>query len=165
MSNLPLPRIVAALCTGCGRCVEICPTQALGQVNGKAVLVCPDRCTYCALCEDLCPDNAIVLAVPDCLRRATHKQTPIRNIHFSHTKELVNETPAVPPVSPAFAGHGAGSVRRRRGYPLGQAHAHADPDQRRPRRGMPPQREPTVTWPPAPPPSRRTRCRLPTSVA
>lgn len=61
MSNLPLPRIVAALCSGCGRCVEICPTQALGQVNGKAVLICPDRCTYCALCEDLCPDSAIAL--------------------------------------------------------------------------------------------------------
>ena len=61
MSNLPLPRIVTALCTGCGRCVEICPTQALGQVNGKAMLTCPDRCTYCALCEDLCPDNAIAL--------------------------------------------------------------------------------------------------------
>ena len=61
MSNLPLPRIAAALCTGCRRCVEICPTQALGQVNGKAMLICPDRCTYCALCEDLCPDNAIAL--------------------------------------------------------------------------------------------------------
>jgi ferredoxin len=61
MSNLSLPRIVAALCTGCGRCVEICPTQALGQVNGKAMLICPDRCTYCALCEDLCPENAIAL--------------------------------------------------------------------------------------------------------
>jgi ferredoxin len=61
MSNLPLPRITAALCTGCERCIEICPTLALGQVNGKAVLICPDRCTYCALCEDICPDNAIAL--------------------------------------------------------------------------------------------------------
>jgi hydrogenase-4 component H len=61
MSDLPLPRIIAALCTGCERCVEICPTAALGQVGGKAVLVEPHRCTYCALCEDLCPDGAIAL--------------------------------------------------------------------------------------------------------
>jgi NAD-dependent dihydropyrimidine dehydrogenase PreA subunit len=61
MSDLPLPRIVAALCTGCERCVEICPTGALAQIDGKAFLLLPDRCTYCALCEDICPDNAIAL--------------------------------------------------------------------------------------------------------
>lgn len=61
MSNLPLPRILAERCSGCQRCIEICPTQALGQVNGKADLVHPDNCTYCALCEDICPDGAIAL--------------------------------------------------------------------------------------------------------
>ena len=29
MSNLPLPRIVAALCTGCARCARMCPVGAL----------------------------------------------------------------------------------------------------------------------------------------
>lgn len=61
MTDLPLPRIAAELCTGCERCVATCPTQALAQVDGKAALVYPDRCTYCALCEDICPDNAIAL--------------------------------------------------------------------------------------------------------
>ncbi len=61
MANLPLPRITAALCSGCERCVAICPTQALAQVGGKAVLAAPDRCTYCILCEDICPDHAIAL--------------------------------------------------------------------------------------------------------
>ena len=61
MSDLPLPRIEALLCSGCKRCVEICPPQALAQVNGKAVLAYPDLCTYCALCEDICPDGAIAL--------------------------------------------------------------------------------------------------------
>ena len=59
--NNLLPRIDAILCSGCERCVEICPVGALAQVNGKAVLVAPDRCTYCALCEDLCPEGAIAL--------------------------------------------------------------------------------------------------------
>mgnify|MGYP003383104128 CR=1 FL=1 len=56
-----LPRIDVARCTGCERCVELCPTQALAQVADKAVLLYPDRCTFCTLCEDICPVNAIAL--------------------------------------------------------------------------------------------------------
>jgi NAD-dependent dihydropyrimidine dehydrogenase PreA subunit len=41
--------------------VEICPTQALDQVDGKAVLRYPDKCTYCSACEDACPEGAIAL--------------------------------------------------------------------------------------------------------
>ena len=61
MPDLPLPRISAERCTGCRRCVELCPTQALAQVGEKAVLAYAERCTYCALCEDICPENAIAL--------------------------------------------------------------------------------------------------------
>lgn len=61
MPNLPLPRIHRERCTGCERCIEICPVDALGQVDGKAALVEPERCTYCALCEDICPEEAIAL--------------------------------------------------------------------------------------------------------
>ena len=55
------PQIIASRCTGCARCVEICPTQALAQIDGKAMLLYPDRCTYCTACEDVCPTNAIAL--------------------------------------------------------------------------------------------------------
>lgn len=61
MSDPMLPRISAARCTGCQKCVEICPTQALALVGGKAQLLYPERCTLCALCEDLCPEDAIAL--------------------------------------------------------------------------------------------------------
>jgi formate hydrogenlyase subunit 6/NADH:ubiquinone oxidoreductase subunit I len=57
----PLPRIDAVLCTGCERCVEVCPVGALAQVNGKATLLYAERCTYCALCEEICPEGAIAL--------------------------------------------------------------------------------------------------------
>ena len=61
MNREYLPRIDALRCTGCERCIEACPTQALAQVADKAALVYPDRCTYCTLCEDICPTNAISL--------------------------------------------------------------------------------------------------------
>lgn len=59
--NVPLPSIDAVLCTGCHRCVKVCPTQALAQVHDKAVMLYPDLCTYCSVCEDVCPEGAIAL--------------------------------------------------------------------------------------------------------
>ena len=64
-----LPRRDRSLCTGCGDCITRCPTGALGQLEGKAVLVHPEVCTYCAECEDLCPVNAI--ALPYLIRLST----------------------------------------------------------------------------------------------
>lgn len=61
MTQLPLPEIDATLCTGCGRCVDVCPTDALAQKDDKAVLAYPDQCTYCVECEDICPEGAIGL--------------------------------------------------------------------------------------------------------
>lgn len=57
----PLPSIDRKKCTGCHRCVDICPTQALAQAAGKAYLAHPERCTYCTVCEDVCPEDAIAL--------------------------------------------------------------------------------------------------------
>lgn len=61
MNNSLLPQIDAVRCTGCERCIEICLTQALVQVNGKARLLYPERCIYCTFCEDICPVDAIAL--------------------------------------------------------------------------------------------------------
>lgn len=57
----PYPIIHYALCTGCQRCVDTCPTHALAQIDGKAQLSFPDRCTYCTACEEICPEGAIEL--------------------------------------------------------------------------------------------------------
>jgi len=61
MAADPLPAIDSNLCTGCHRCVDICPTRALDQTAGKAFLSHPDLCTYCTACEDVCPVGAIAL--------------------------------------------------------------------------------------------------------
>lgn len=57
----PLPRIDRRLCTGCGRCIEVCPTHVLARRDGKAELVYPPGCIYCVVCEDVCPEGAIAL--------------------------------------------------------------------------------------------------------
>ncbi|MDP6647709.1 MAG: 4Fe-4S binding protein [Dehalococcoidales bacterium] len=46
-------------CTGCGDCVEKCPTQAVELVSGKPSVVRPDECDYCIECEIFCIPGAI----------------------------------------------------------------------------------------------------------
>jgi formate hydrogenlyase subunit 6/NADH:ubiquinone oxidoreductase subunit I len=57
----PLPIIDTGKCTGCRLCIEICPTHALDQLDGKAAVCYPELCTYCTACEDICPEGAIAL--------------------------------------------------------------------------------------------------------
>lgn len=61
MQSLPLPQIDQRRCTGCGLCLDACPTMVLGQLHGKAYLQDADACTYCTACEDICPEDAIAL--------------------------------------------------------------------------------------------------------
>lgn len=56
-----MPQITLQTCTGCGKCIEHCPTGALGMVDGRAALVAPAACTYCAICERVCPTQSIAL--------------------------------------------------------------------------------------------------------
>ncbi|NMB40718.1 MAG: 4Fe-4S binding protein [Firmicutes bacterium] len=55
-----MPAVVdAELCTGCGSCADVCPTEAI-TVNDVAV-VDPEECTDCGSCVDECPEEAIEL--------------------------------------------------------------------------------------------------------
>lgn len=47
-------------CTGCGACVEICPTGALYLVDGKAAADSA-LCRDCEACLGICPSAAITL--------------------------------------------------------------------------------------------------------
>ena len=49
-------------CTGCGACLEVCPTRALFLVDGKAMLD-STLCRECEACLGACPCGAITLAV------------------------------------------------------------------------------------------------------
>ena len=54
-----LPLIDQARCTGCGVCVQLCPTRAVAVRAHLATIVRPQACTYCELCETYCPEGAI----------------------------------------------------------------------------------------------------------
>lgn len=47
-------------CTGCGRCIEVCPHQVL-QLDTKASIRDINRCMECGACAVNCPFSAITV--------------------------------------------------------------------------------------------------------
>lgn len=56
--KVPIPRLNAALCDACNRCVEFCKFNALALV-GDELLVFDDICHSCDGCLLVCPQNAL----------------------------------------------------------------------------------------------------------
>jgi nitroreductase/NAD-dependent dihydropyrimidine dehydrogenase PreA subunit len=52
------------LCTGCGLCVQICPSKALSMQNGKAA-VTGEHSLNCGHCMAICPAGAITVGAID----------------------------------------------------------------------------------------------------
>ena len=46
-------------CIGCGKCVKVCPFEAITLENNLAYID-PNKCKSCRKCEEACPQNAIV---------------------------------------------------------------------------------------------------------
>jgi nitroreductase/NAD-dependent dihydropyrimidine dehydrogenase PreA subunit len=57
-------RIDATRCTGCGRCVSVCPKETLSLENGKAV-VSGSESMHCDHCAAVCPEGAITVDAID----------------------------------------------------------------------------------------------------
>jgi Fe-S-cluster-containing hydrogenase component 2 len=50
-------------CVGCGKCAEVCPTQAI-QMVGNEVFVREGLCRACGACVEVCPKGAITMMKP-----------------------------------------------------------------------------------------------------
>jgi uncharacterized protein (DUF362 family)/Pyruvate/2-oxoacid:ferredoxin oxidoreductase delta subunit len=57
------PVFVHANCTGCQKCVNICPVQAILPLPGKKthIVLTDNKCIRCFCCSEVCTDNAVVI--------------------------------------------------------------------------------------------------------
>ena len=49
------------LCTGCRRCLEVCPQAVFALAAGRAKLVDVDACMECGACAINCPVDALTV--------------------------------------------------------------------------------------------------------
>jgi ferredoxin len=79
-----IPEIDDHACTGCGKCAEVCPVEALGMVSAndphkpkrKKVKLNDETCLGCGVCVRVCPTKAITMKY-----RGKRIITPENSVH------------------------------------------------------------------------------------
>jgi ferredoxin len=79
-----LPAIRTEICIGCGKCLDICPVNALSLISAqqhnnprkKVIQLDEDRCLGCGLCVRRCPQNCVRLK-----SRSRRILTPVNGVH------------------------------------------------------------------------------------
>ncbi len=61
LSGVTTLEYAAEKCTGCGRCIEVCPHGVFTLENGKAVLKEKDACIECGACRKNCAFEAVTV--------------------------------------------------------------------------------------------------------
>ena len=56
-----IARISEATCIGCGKCVKVCPTDAVMGAPKQIHAVFKDACTGCAKCVEVCPTECLTM--------------------------------------------------------------------------------------------------------
>jgi len=59
--DFALPVVDETLCTGCGDCPQVCPTNCLEMRGHIPWLPRPAHCISCSLCVLICPVGALRL--------------------------------------------------------------------------------------------------------
>ena len=65
MPRQELPDIDPRLCTVCGDCVAVCPTDCLAIARNVEVALMPQSCISCGVCAVVCPAAAIAMRIRD----------------------------------------------------------------------------------------------------
>lgn len=57
------PEFIHKNCTGCQKCVKICPVQAIKPLPAKKthIVLTDNNCIRCFCCSEVCTDNAVVI--------------------------------------------------------------------------------------------------------
>jgi len=79
-----IPEIDDTQCTSCGKCVNVCPVEAMALVsannphfpNRKKAVLNPEFCLGCGVCVRVCPEKSILLQ-----SRAKRVLTPLNGTH------------------------------------------------------------------------------------
>ena len=65
MPRQELPDIDSRLCTVCGDCAYVCPTDCLLIARSIEVVLVPQSCINCGVCEAVCLVTAIAMRTRD----------------------------------------------------------------------------------------------------
>jgi formate hydrogenlyase subunit 6/NADH:ubiquinone oxidoreductase subunit I len=79
-----LPRVDRSRCTGCGKCVNVCPVEAMSLISANdphqpkrnRAELNTDICLGCGICARACPSDAVQL-----VRREKRIITPVNTAH------------------------------------------------------------------------------------
>ena len=59
LKNVTTLELDRAVCTGCGRCIEVCPHGVFAMFEGLARIADRDACMECGACARNCAPSAI----------------------------------------------------------------------------------------------------------
>ena len=62
LANVATLQFFSDKCTGCGRCVEVCPHGVFAMHDKRAGLIDRDRCMECGACAKNCEFGAITVS-------------------------------------------------------------------------------------------------------
>lgn len=59
LNNVTTLKMTSEHCTGCGRCIEVCPHSVFVMKDKKSVIIDKDACMECGACVKNCAFNAL----------------------------------------------------------------------------------------------------------
>ncbi|CCO24762.1 [FeFe] hydrogenase, group A [Maridesulfovibrio hydrothermalis] len=81
LNSNQLIHIDKELCTGCGRCKEVCPVEAISGVQGEPHSIDHARCVICGQCIQTCSAYGSILEEPDTpLAEKLHERGMFRSV-------------------------------------------------------------------------------------